>query len=157
MYPACLPFRERQADYWLNNDSFTILRDFRMLLKKHKKALKNIEFLRLNESGDFYSQECVIKLNKIAHYLKKYKGIETYTYTARSDLQFSENDSFLVKGSSNNAGNNGKTIARNRSKMVPGSEIYHEKGENFEICPMNCRGCMLCKEKNNLNVVFPLH
>ncbi len=46
-----------------------------------------MDLLRYNESGDFWSQRCVEKLDWIAYTLRK-EGIRTYGYTARYDLDF---------------------------------------------------------------------
>ena len=156
MYPQVKPYRDKQASYWKECFSSDFIVDFRNILKKHPKALKGIKYLRLNESGDFYSQACIEKLSLIAQGLFRNHSIITYTYTAREDLNFID-VYFLVKGSSNNAGNNGKCIARPTSKLIPGSNIYYEKGKQYELCVGDCRECYLCKRKNNINIVFEIH
>ena len=95
MYKAVKPYRDRQASYWLKNTALTFVVDF--LQSIEKKRLKP-SHLRLNESGDFYSQNCVIKAEKIASELKKY-GIKVYCYTARKDLDFSACKSLIINGS----------------------------------------------------------
>jgi hypothetical protein len=79
-YPAVLPYRNRQADYWINNTAEKISAD----INNYIKNKKGIKFIRFNESGDFYGQECVEKLKYIADHL----SLIVYTYTAREDLIF---------------------------------------------------------------------
>ena len=155
MYPQVKPYRDKQARYWKACFSNDFIVDFGNILKKYPKALKDIKYLRLNESGDFYSQACIDKLSTISSYLKVLFNITTYTYTARKDLDFSKAH-FLVKGSSNNAGNNGKCIARPAAKLISGSNIYYERGKQYELCVGDCRECYLCKRKNNVDIVFKI-
>jgi len=54
--------------------------------------------LRVNESGDFHSQLCVEKLEKIAKILSAI-GIKTYCYTSRKDLNFKYCRNLIVNGS----------------------------------------------------------
>jgi hypothetical protein len=166
-YPAVLPCRNKQQLYWLKNDAETIAADIiEILTKTRRKNAKtgkmealyhSIKYLRMNESGDFWSQKCITKLSKIAERLMSCYGISTYTYTAREDLYFKD-ASFNVKGSSNDAGNNGMTIAR---EIHPTMNTYSEcmKGQMryFHKCPGDCKTCDLCKVSNGLNIVFNLH
>lgn len=155
-YKGCKPYRDRQAKYWQECFASDFIVDFANILEKHPRALKDIKYLRLNESGDFYSQACIKKLSTISVWLLINHGIITYTYTAREDLNFKKAH-FLVKGSSNNAGNNGECIAVPGSKLVAGSDIYYENGKQYELCKGDCRVCYLCKNKNGINIVFELH
>jgi hypothetical protein len=157
MYRGCLPYRTRQAAYWLNTDADSICADFAQLFNQHKSLLKKVVYLRYNESGDFYSQECVDKLSIVANFLKTKYGITTYGYSARRDLDFTA-ATFLVKGSSHNAGNTGKVISRKLPK-VTGTKVktYHEQGKRYYVCPGSCVACKLCKVTKVVNVVIPLH
>jgi len=122
----------------------------------HKRAFKNIKYLRVSESGDFRSQDDVEKLSVIAHMLKLKFNITTYTYTAREDLDFS-NVGFLVKGSSNDAGNNGKTIVRYKKDMT-NDYFYNENNKYYHICPAySCSSCTVCKIQNGIDIVFIKH
>ncbi len=164
-YPRVLPYRNRQEHYWLNNSTANILHDFSLIAEKHKVVWSRIKYLRLNESGDFHSQKCITKLDYIAGYLKASWGITTYTYTAREDLDFSKTINFIVKGSSNAVGNNGKCIAKDKSiirhrflaaRPSCNRQVRFEN-KTFTICPTDCSKCMLCKEKNDINIVFAIH
>ena len=153
-YPRTKPYRNRQKVFWLNNSKENITQVIIECLKTKRTMVKGklvplykaIKLLRFNEAGDFWSQECVEKLDYIAKALKQY-GIVTYGYTARKDLDF-DNVSFLVKGSGHKKGNNGSTRVVTRKKQV-------KKGER--LCPMNCRQCNMCSSDKGVNVAFMLH
>jgi len=130
-YPDCLPYRDRQANYWLNTDTDTIINEIDTMLKR--KRNKTILF-RFNEAGDFYSQECIEKLSKVADFLSSNYGIITYGYSSRADLDFS-NASFFCKSSGYDNGNNGKTIVIDKKEDLPAG---------FVVCPGSCFTCSLC-------------
>ena len=74
LYPLVLPCRKRQSQYWdrITAEEFT----YQFLLLNACK-LKPFNALRFNESGDFKSQACIDKAEKIARVLKTY-GITAY-------------------------------------------------------------------------------
>ena len=111
MYPGCLPYRRSQEKYWKTHNATQIIIDFEMLFKRHARAFKGIKYFRFNESGDFWSKDCVIKLDMVAAWLLDKYGIKTNGFTARKDLNF-DGLSFNVKGSGSSFGNNGYTVAR---------------------------------------------
>lgn len=152
-YLGCLPYRRRQADYWKNTGAPQIAADILAVVKRIKRR---ITFVRLSEAGDFETQEDVDKASLLAVLLKKH-GIITYTYSARSDLDFSKCAALLVKGSGHNGGNNGKTIARPRKSIPDVGGLYHENMETFLVCKENCRKCTFCKTDKGFNIVFPIH
>lgn len=71
------------------------------LLRTHHNAKKyKMKALRLNESGDVFDEDDIIKMSKIADILAE-EGIITYTYTSRYDLDWSiKSDNLIVNGSS---------------------------------------------------------
>ena len=152
--PGRLPYRQRQAAYWQNTSADDMITHFVNVFLKHPALKKRVKYLRINEAGDFYGQECVSKLNKLAAYLKIMYGIQTYTYTARKDLDFA-GVAFTVKGSGHDSCPDGKTIARPKSKLA--GNKYSEKGREYVVCPADCRKCTACKLNNGLNIVFALH
>ena len=173
-YPAVSAYRNRQKKYWLQTAAVDIVNDISYILenKRFRETYSNrlrplkqkIQYLRLNESGDFWSQKCCNKLDHIARGLRREYNIITYTYTARDDLHF-ENCHFAVKGSGHFHGNNGACIVRDAhvidaNKSAQGN-AYIEKFSGhtryFAICPGDCSKCTFCKGFNNLNIVFPLH
>jgi hypothetical protein len=171
-YSAVKKYRRAQQQYWLTTSAHNIAQDIIGVLHKYKfndtwgrrvPIASKIKYLRVNESGDFWSQKCVNKLDHIARELKAY-GIHTHTYTARDDLQY-QNCHFSVKGSDHGRGNNGRCIVRHPDMIKSNRSIddsaYVESvdGEliNFTVCPGDCSKCTFCKEFNQLNIVFPLH
>ena len=144
IYPSVLPYRERQAKYWQNTMVDTICWELSEVIRK--KRIKPTHF-RFNESGDFYSQECIEKMSFIAEYLLQEYDIVTYGYTARKDLDFS-NASFIVKGSNNNAGNHGKTVVIKDKGKLP---------KDFHLCPGDCKACSLCSAEKVYNIAFIQH
>jgi hypothetical protein len=45
------------------------------------------KYVRFNESGEFHTQADVDKMGRVAELLEK-RGVKSYTYTARSDLDY---------------------------------------------------------------------
>jgi hypothetical protein len=150
LYPGVEPYRQSQAQYWLNTGAWDIIRDFDLLFEKYSE-LTEIKYLRFNESGDFWSQECVQKLETIARHLKLSYDITTYGYTAREDLKFNLVSFFSVKGSSNDSGNNGRT------EVINSANELRDLGEGWTLCPADCSQCDLCKVPDKLNIAFFNH
>lgn len=152
MYPAVLPYRRRQANLWVSTTAQGMTTAFLRVIMSYRHRIK---YVRLNEAGDFVTQGDVDKAEKIAAALK-IDGVTTYCYTARSDLDFSGCKALLVKGSSHDAGNNGRTIARPKSALTARG-LYMENGEKYVKCPGSCKTCKVCKTAREINVVFPIH
>ncbi len=154
LYKNCLPYRQRQNRYWMDCQANDIAAQFGLLLRRIRSKIR---YLRFNESGDFHGQDCVRKLSLLAEYLKREHGITTYGYTARMDLNF-ENVHFLVKGSSHDSGNNGKTIVLKKDKIEDHlSTLSVSERKSWVVCPMSCKACDICKEPTGKNIIFPMH
>lgn len=154
LYRHCLPYRIRQYNYWRSTAENSIAVDFDKLLKRIRVPIK---YLRFNESGDFYSQEDVVKLSNLARFLKEHHGIITYGYSARQDLDFSDVH-FLVKGSDHSSGNNGRTIVLKKQEIKSHlSTLPKKERKNWKVCPMSCKKCDICKEPTGINIIFPMH
>lgn len=144
-------YREKQAVYWKETPAGYIAQDLMDILEnKNKTALHPIKYLRLNESGDFYSQKDIIKLLEIAKIIKIfYPDFTIYTYTARSDLDYSQTkfqDNLIINGSGFMIDNN--------------FDIYTDKNvlsKDDKICKGDCRVCNYCKLKRNINIKVKLH
>ena len=144
-YPAPRPYRVKQMTYWLRNDAETIWQDIDKQLSRKRKLPSHFRF---NESGDFWKQACIEKLDYIAGKLKDKYGIITYGYTARADLDFSGVKNFLVKGSGHKGGNNGETRVFPKKGDIP---------EGWFTCPGSCKACDMCTKKNGQDVAFIKH
>jgi hypothetical protein len=143
-YPkTVVPYREKQESCWRNWSSDKLIRTFEDKITRRTKPTR---YFRFNESGDFKDQGDIKKLSRIARDLKRI-GVTTYGYTARSDLDFRGVD-FLVKGSGNAKGNNGRSIVIEKTEDAP---------KGFVVCPGSCKTCDICKKPNKINVAFRRH
>ena len=106
--------------------------------------------LRLNEAGDFRNQKEIKKWNKIAGRLKREHGIVTYTYTARSDLDFSKAPNIVVNGS-----NPGIRGAVREFRCVEPEEFDNMKPSKGEYkCPFDCTKCSVCASRHFKGVIY---
>ena len=156
-YDVAYQYRMKQAEYWLNTPEYHILLDIKEILRKNNLQNK-IKYLRINESGDFYTQECVSILYCVAKELYYEFGIKTYGFTARSDLDFSlyKNSKFIFIKGSNWEGPNGSTY------------IYFNNTDKkcLKRCitvankmPVECKGkcgskCFVCMSKTSETIVI---
>ena len=138
-YPACKPYRERQAEYWQNCTPLTFVRDFLASIERKRNKPTH---LRLNEAGDFYSQNCVSKAEKIAELLRSH-GIEVYCYTARKDLNFAYCNALTVNGSSFKVSNEFKAV--------------DSFSDNALKCIGDCKKCSLCTTSKNVTIEVLKH
>ncbi len=141
LHPVVKIFRDRQEAYWLATAKEQIAED---ILRKIDRRPTPTRYLRFNESGDFWSQECVDKLSYIAKALKSAANITAYGFSARSDLDFSK-AAFLVKGSGHDHGNNGRCMVVSEGDAVP---------DDHMVCPENCRVCNVCMRDSKVNIAF---
>jgi len=139
--PYVLPFRRQQEAYWKEVNAFEFVSQF-LLLNAMKE--KPFNALRLNESGDFHSQECVTKAESIALILRRF-GIVTYCYTSRSDLDFSKVKHLVISGS----GFQKKGIT-NEFKIV---FDISERPKGYGVCKGNCKICKRCSIRGMKTVV----
>ena len=130
-FPKVVPqYRDRQKAYWLSHSADEFLRDFKDILTRKRNKYNA---LRFDESGDFWSQECVNKMAKIAKFLKPF-GITTYCYTSRSDLDFSDCKYLHIMGSGFNVHGQFKVIS---------SISDHDPKK--PLCCGDCHKCNLCQ------------
>jgi hypothetical protein len=141
MYPAVLPYRNKQEKYWKDVTAEKFAYEF-LLFNSSKRVPFNA--LRFNEAGDFHTQDCLDKAEKIARYLKKH-GIKSYCYTSRSDLNFSNVRDLVVHGS----GFTKKGI-KGIFKIIQNKK---EKIKGFSLCSMSCKSCTLCLKSSNVCIV----
>ena len=150
-HKTALPYRTRQQRYWLTVSAETFAREF---IEVYQRKRIKPTLLRFNESGDFYTQECYNKANKIAKILKAKIGVISYTYTHRTDLHYINfNQSLNVLKS----GHNGNDYLAANYKAVDPALFEQLKGEQsrnnrnallpqdmYYICPGDCKKCSLC-------------
>ena len=147
IYPQVKPYRDRQADYWLNNSACDILLDMVEVMKSKRI---DITKLRLNEAGDFHYQDCVDKAEYIASHLIMH-GVRVYCYTARRDLDFSACKHLIVNGSNFKS----EGVKRSFTAMTP--RQLEQVGDSVNICPMDCTICALCASNSKKDIVVAMH
>lgn len=127
-----LPYRRRQEKFWKKIDAENFCVQFLAIsITRHKPFTA----LRFNEAGDFHSQQCVNKAERIARILKPY-GVTCYCYTSRDDLDYSNVKSLVISGS----GFKKKGI-KNIFKIIKNK---NDRPKGYGICPMNCHSCDRC-------------
>jgi hypothetical protein len=139
-----LPHRRSQAKLWNELTAKEFVSQFLLLNSRKKKAFTAIRF---SESGDFRNQADVDKVEKIASLLKRFK-IKCYTYTSRSDLDYSKISSLILSGS----GFKKKGI----NKVFQIIKNKKDKPKGYSICKGDCKVCNRCRVKN-LNTAVLSH
>ena len=164
LYPGCLPYRRRQAYYFENRDAAAIGIDIFTLIQRHP-VLERVKYIRFSESGDFSSQADLVKLDvaaEVCNDLLKRNGrapLIWYGYSARSDLDFSEVEHLLVKGSGHRKGNNGATFSVQLTQTQKQRKTLRIQGfrKSAFVCPGDCSGCNFCKQRTDRPLVIPMH
>jgi len=143
MRPCVEPYRNRQKKLWLSLTAEEFTAQFLVI-----NALKEKPYdaLRINEAGDFWSQKCVDKIERIATILKPY-GVKVYGYTSRSDLNYSKLRNFILSGTDFQT--EGVT---NQFKMVEDVKINKPKG--WGVCVGDCKVCNRCMVRGHKTVVL---
>lgn len=141
-HPKVLPYRRKQEKFWLKVTAEEFVSQFLLINALKVKPFKAIRF---NEAGDFHSQKCVNKVEKIAALLKRY-GIVTYGYTSRSDLDFSSVKNMIVSGSGFT-----KEGITNEFKIVT---KLKDKPKGYGVCAGDCKICTRCHSRGLKTVVM---
>ena len=164
-YPKCMPYRDRQEAYWLSHSADEIAMDLCGALERHKKTVR---FVRINESGDLHSSECLTKLIKIAKIVRDmFPKVTLYTYTHRRDLVNSKTYKRLPKNLVLNT-SNFKRKGLNTFQAIPEIQVHSmieiknvkEKILNFGVdfaCMGDCTVCGYCKKSHGKKIGVPLH
>ena len=140
-HPGVLPYRRRQAKLWNTISANDFAEQF--LLINFSRGVKFIA-LRMNVSGDFRNQKDIDKAEEIARILKLH-GITVYTYSSRSDLDFSGCKNLVISGS-----NFTKKGVSNVFKIIKKKE---DKPKGWKVCCGSCKVCKLCQVRGNKVVV----
>lgn len=107
-----------------------------------------IDKIRMNEAGDFKSQEQVDLISRVAAHFKETRGIETYAWSAREDLDFT-NVSFILNGS-----NDGIKGALRHFIATPPAEFDALPHDKFVRCFGDCGKCHICHERKYKGDVY---
>ncbi len=130
--PRVLPYRRKQEAYWKSVMPEEFCVEFLAICVTKDKPFTA---LRFNEAGDFHSQSCVDKVEKIARILKPY-GIICYCYTSRDDLDYSHIKALRISGSGFK-----KVGIVNIFKMIKKEE---DKPKGYGMCIGDCNLCNRC-------------
>jgi hypothetical protein len=168
-YKTPYAYRLRQAQYWLATDAETFAAEF-IAIWKRKKVKPTL--LRVNESGDFWTQNCIVKLHKIARIIYKETGVKTYAYSARKDLNFSYTslgkDKFINFVFSFNTFNTGaigaefKAVNAETFAHIESEKEQHNRNAKLPqdrkfTCIADCTKCNLCAVVNSGAIYAKLH
>lgn len=139
------PYRVKQMEFWDMVTAEEFVGQFLSI-----NALKEVPWtkLRFNEAGDFRSQGCLDKAEKIATYLIRF-GVKTYCYTHRSDLFFGNVKNLVVTGS--NFKKEGVT-----STFVMVEDVVKDRPKGWSVCGGSCKVCDRCSRKGQ-NIVVKRH
>ena len=169
LYHETLSYRDRQEQYWLENDAFQIAEDISQVVSSknsNKRVKTKLKYVRLNESGDLHSAECLTKLIRIAEMIP---SVIFYTYTHRKDLIKSNTWKRLPKNLVINTSNFKR---KNLNEFYADLEVKlpRKKGENNYLlvrselkakhgkaCIGDCSKCTLCKITHGTRIAVPLH
>ena len=149
----CTAYRERQTEIWatISPEDFALT-----VIDMNKRARMNkCKFFRFNESGDFWGQDCVDKMERIAHLLHEGGGIYTYTYTARSDLNFDGCNHLTVNGSGFKVHNSYTVIDAETFALSLQQGAGRESNTFF--CVANCDFCSACVHDRGLRIYAKQH
>jgi hypothetical protein len=158
-YPATYPYRTRQEAYWLRNDAFKIAEDIQVAFNRKLKT--PLKYVRINESGDLHSADCVNKLIRIAEILP---NIMFYTYTHRSDLIY--NNMVVPKNLIINCSNFRRdgfntfqavsSVKVHRMADIPKCKKEILKFADY-ACFGDCSKCGYCKKAHGKVIGCPIH
>lgn len=167
LYPEVLPYRLKQKEYWLNCSAEQFVSDISGIIER--KRIK-VDLLRFNEAGDFHGQNCINKAEEIAKQLFNRFGIIVYTYTHRTDLNFSNINYLKVKNSTPKKVEGLKSyfLAISKKDMITvkfnkdsanytGSYRNYEKQQRIAICKGSCKSCKLCALFNEGTIYTIIH
>ena len=131
---SCPQYRDRQETIWKDTSASEFVQAI-VDIKKRKRT--PFTTLRINESGDFWSQDCVDKTHIIAKELAKH-DIKVYIYTARCDLDFT---AISTKDMGLNSSNQPLQMKDGVSNCF--NAVNDFTGENPK-CVGDCKVCSIC-------------
>lgn len=146
-YPAVLPFRRRQEEWWDSVDAEEFVYEFTELIKTKKKRVK---LLRVSEAGDFRTQKDVDKLTDVANLLMIGGfDISVYVYTARRDLDFTQRGALQVIG----------THFMVDGMFVPSPETPNPVllPKKSYVCKADCKICSVCSYGQQSVIYAKIH
>lgn len=152
-FPKPRQYRRKQQILWEHLDPVTWAKAFR---RHYDRKETPVDTIRFSESGDFSTQQDILKVNEIARRLADI--VDVYTYSASGWLDWSDATHFTVN-QSNNMGDFG-----DRNYIVVGSpgEIPDDPTEGV-WCPydktegdIQCGDCRLCIDPDGPDVYIQI-
>lgn len=133
---------------WMQNASE---QDVTKLLEVYiDEAPIKVKYLRLNEAGDFLSQDNVDMWDRIADHIFSTRGITTTAYTARADLDFSGVKHIVINASLPNTKG-----ATREFRCTPKSIFDNLKvGKGEYKCPGKCDKCQVCYDNKFKGIIY---
>lgn len=167
MYPQSLPFRTLQSIQWKEWSAATIADQMFSEIVRSQKTITPVKFIRFNESGDFYSIDCVKKMGRIAGYLKELCEVadipivKLYLYTHRIDIFSGETGKALLESLPSNltiTGSNFKLHNEFRVLDISREELNTRDENGVKkykyTCANDCTSCNLCKLRNGQGITI---
>jgi hypothetical protein len=141
--PAVKPYRDRQETFWKEISAEAFVIQF-VIINASKR--KKFDMIRLNEAGDFHTQACLDKAEKIAKLLSKF-DVTVYCYTSRDDLDYTKRKYLRVNRSLNTLQEYEPVEGlANEFLMIPKEDGKDHKKwpKGYAKCPADCRVCDRC-------------
>lgn len=150
-YNEPLAYRRRQEFLWDCLPPETFVAAFLEIVGRRENETNA---LRINESGDFRHDSDIIRVNRVAELLKD-EGIEVYTYSASSYLDWSHNEHFTVNQSNDFADYGTRSFrAVPDESDIPADGIHcPNQRSDGEIKCGDCRICITPDMKNDVYII----
>jgi len=148
MYPACLPYRRRQAELW----SLLTAAQFADVVEAiRSRARHPFPAFRFNEAGDVATQSDVDKLADIGERLQAI-GVQAFTYTANDLLDWTAAPGRITV---NGSGEHFAGVAGIGNLFV--AALPSDIPAGATVCPGDCRRCRLCLNPRGRTIYARLH
>lgn len=151
-FPAVLP-KNLAVEKWLHDPNTTKEDVIKLLETYIDNAPKShpIKYIRLDENGDFGSQDEVKLWSEIAKHIYNTRGITIHTYTHRSDLDFT-GVNFIVNGSV--AGIKGAIREYRMLSKTDFDSLPSKLGPDKFRCNCDCSKCSVCMNDKFKGIVY---
>jgi hypothetical protein len=157
-YGTPLDYRRRQEYLRDCLDPDTFAKAFLELVSRKRNE---VSALRFSEAGDFRHRGDIIWADRVAELIGQ-EGIKCYTYSASSDLEWSEAEHFTVNASNDLSDYGDRRYMAFTSEEPPDGFVWcpHDKQKQDGVDPedaIKCGTCRLCLDKEGPDVAIPLH
>lgn len=166
LYPATLPYRERQSEFWYAHDASQIAELISAAAARNLKV--PIKFVRWNEAGDVRDAQDLQKMVDIASMVPHLK-FYTYTHNAVAIDAFLAGGGKLPKNLVINLSNFSRPgfnsfnvdpsmkVASLKKSWKDYRKHARETHGHGRTCIGDCSKCSLCKVSHGKDILVPLH